>query len=87
MIVHKACFFHIFQSMSRTLEGLLQEEAVQNESVERTQAHVLSLNKDILSQEEKLNRASKQVWPRFSCFIFSDSSSNIVSIIISNEFS
>ncbi|XP_016368868.1 LOW QUALITY PROTEIN: coiled-coil domain-containing protein 39-like [Sinocyclocheilus rhinocerous] len=48
------------ESMSRTLEGLLQEEAVQNESVERTQAHVLSLNKDILSQEEKLNRASKQ---------------------------
>lgn len=61
MIVHEACFFHIFQSMSRTLEGLLQEEAVQNESVERTQAHVLSLNKDILSQEEKLNRAIKQV--------------------------
>uniref|UniRef100_A0A8C2JE82 Coiled-coil domain-containing protein 39 n=1 Tax=Cyprinus carpio TaxID=7962 RepID=A0A8C2JE82_CYPCA len=28
--------------------------------VERTQAHVLSLNKDILSQKEKLNRASKQ---------------------------
>ncbi|XP_048020536.1 coiled-coil domain-containing protein 39 [Megalobrama amblycephala] len=48
------------ESMSRTLEGLLQEEAVQNESVERTQAHVLSLNKDILSQEEKLNRAVKQ---------------------------
>uniref|UniRef100_A0A8C1KT79 Coiled-coil domain-containing protein 39 n=1 Tax=Cyprinus carpio TaxID=7962 RepID=A0A8C1KT79_CYPCA len=48
------------ESMSRTLEGLLQEEAVQNESVERTQAHVLSLNKDILSQKEKLNRASKQ---------------------------
>uniref|UniRef100_A0A673J3Q1 Coiled-coil domain-containing protein 39 n=1 Tax=Sinocyclocheilus rhinocerous TaxID=307959 RepID=A0A673J3Q1_9TELE len=35
----------------------LQEDI---ESVERTQAHVLSLNKDILSQEEKLNRASKQ---------------------------
>ncbi|KAF4116807.1 hypothetical protein G5714_001360 [Onychostoma macrolepis] len=48
------------ESMSRTLEGFLQEEAVQNESVERTQAHVLSLNKDILSQEEKLNRAIKQ---------------------------
>ncbi len=62
MIVHKACFFHIFQSMCRTLDGFLQEEAVQNESVERTQAHVLSLNKDILSQEEKLKRASKQVW-------------------------
>ncbi|XP_067219303.1 coiled-coil domain-containing protein 39 [Chanodichthys erythropterus] len=48
------------ESMSRTLEGLLQEEAVQKESIERTQAHVLSLNKDILSQEEKLNRAIKQ---------------------------
>ncbi|XP_051768526.1 coiled-coil domain-containing protein 39 [Ctenopharyngodon idella] len=48
------------ESMSRTLEGLLQEEAVQNESIERTQAHVLSLNKDILSQEEKLSRAVKQ---------------------------
>ncbi|XP_026063101.1 coiled-coil domain-containing protein 39-like [Carassius auratus] len=48
------------ESMSHTLDGLLQEEAVQNESVERTQSHVLSLNKDILSQEEKLNRASKQ---------------------------
>ncbi|XP_043110371.1 coiled-coil domain-containing protein 39 [Puntigrus tetrazona] len=48
------------ESMSHTLEGLLHEEAVQNESVERSQAHVLSLNKDILSQEEKLNRAIKQ---------------------------
>ncbi|XP_056119994.1 coiled-coil domain-containing protein 39 [Rhinichthys klamathensis goyatoka] len=48
------------ESMSRTLEGLLQEEADQNESIERNQAHVLSLNKDILSQEEKLNRAAKQ---------------------------
>jgi len=47
--------------MSRTLEGLLQEEADQKESIERNQAHVLSLNKDILSQEEKLNRAAKQV--------------------------
>ncbi|KAI2667294.1 Coiled-coil domain-containing protein 39 [Labeo rohita] len=48
------------ESMSRTLEGLLQEEAVQNETVETTQARVLSLNKDILSQGEKLNRAIKQ---------------------------
>uniref|UniRef100_A0A673MWE6 Coiled-coil domain-containing protein 39 n=1 Tax=Sinocyclocheilus rhinocerous TaxID=307959 RepID=A0A673MWE6_9TELE len=48
------------ESMSRTLDGLLQEEAVQNETTGRTQAHVLSLNKDILSQEEKLNRAIKQ---------------------------
>ncbi|KAK7158756.1 hypothetical protein R3I94_005176 [Phoxinus phoxinus] len=48
------------ESMSRTLEGLLQEEADQNESIERNQTHVLSLNKDILSQEEKLNRAAKQ---------------------------
>ncbi|XP_052403388.1 coiled-coil domain-containing protein 39 [Carassius gibelio] len=48
------------ESMSHTLDGLLQEEAVQNESVEKTQSHVLSLNKDILSQEEKLIRASKQ---------------------------
>ncbi|KAK2901293.1 hypothetical protein Q8A67_009408 [Cirrhinus molitorella] len=48
------------ESMSHTLEGLLQEEAVQNETIETTQAHLLSLNKDILSQEEKLNRAIKQ---------------------------
>ncbi|XP_067309269.1 coiled-coil domain-containing protein 39 [Pseudorasbora parva] len=48
------------ESMSGTLEGLLQEEAVHNESIERTQAQVISLNKDILSQEEKLNRAVKQ---------------------------
>uniref|UniRef100_A0A8C1DM37 Coiled-coil domain-containing protein 39 n=1 Tax=Cyprinus carpio carpio TaxID=630221 RepID=A0A8C1DM37_CYPCA len=48
------------RELQEDIEGLLQEEAVQNESVERTQAHVLSLNKDILSQKEKLNRASKQ---------------------------
>lgn len=48
------------ESMSNTLEGLLQEEKVLNEGIERTQAHVLSLNKDILSQEEKINRAVKQ---------------------------
>ncbi|XP_026051450.1 coiled-coil domain-containing protein 39 [Carassius auratus] len=48
------------ESMSRTLDGLLQEEAVQNETIEKTQAHVLSLNHSILSQEEKLNRATKQ---------------------------
>ncbi|XP_073705768.1 coiled-coil domain-containing protein 39 [Garra rufa] len=48
------------ESMSHTLESLLQEEADQNETIETTQAHVLSLNKDILSQEEKLNRAIKQ---------------------------
>uniref|UniRef100_A0A8C1YQN5 Coiled-coil domain-containing protein 39 n=1 Tax=Cyprinus carpio TaxID=7962 RepID=A0A8C1YQN5_CYPCA len=47
-------------SMSRTLDGLLQEEAVQNETIKRTQAHVLSLNNYILSKEEKLNRAIKQ---------------------------
>ncbi|XP_042626603.1 coiled-coil domain-containing protein 39-like [Cyprinus carpio] len=47
-------------SMSRTLDGLLQEEAVQKETIERTQAHVLSLNNYILSKEEKLNRAIKQ---------------------------
>ncbi|XDV26862.1 hypothetical protein PO909_030489, partial [Leuciscus waleckii] len=43
------------ESMSSTLEGLLQEEADKNESIERNQAHVLYLNKDILSQKEKLN--------------------------------
>uniref|UniRef100_A0A8C2D1C9 Coiled-coil domain-containing protein 39 n=1 Tax=Cyprinus carpio TaxID=7962 RepID=A0A8C2D1C9_CYPCA len=47
-------------SMSRTLGGLLQEEAVQKETIKRTQAHVLSLNNYILSKEEKLNRAIKQ---------------------------
>ncbi|XP_051554983.1 coiled-coil domain-containing protein 39-like [Myxocyprinus asiaticus] len=46
--------------MSSTLEGVLQEETVENDTTERTKAHVLSLNKDLMSQEEKLNRVVKQ---------------------------
>lgn len=48
------------EGMSSTLETLLQEEAVQNETNENIQAQVYSLKKDIISQEEKLNRAVKQ---------------------------
>ncbi|XP_051985098.1 coiled-coil domain-containing protein 39 [Xyrauchen texanus] len=48
------------EGMNSTLEGLLKEETVENDTTERTKAHVLSLNKDLISQEEKLNRVVKQ---------------------------
>ncbi|XP_051989390.1 coiled-coil domain-containing protein 39-like isoform X2 [Xyrauchen texanus] len=48
------------EGMNSTLEGLLQEQTIQNENTERTESHVLSLNKELISQEEKLNRVVKQ---------------------------
>ncbi|TRY85395.1 hypothetical protein DNTS_033861 [Danionella cerebrum] len=48
------------ESMSKTLEVLVQEEASVNESIEKIGAHLISLNKDVDSLEEKLKRASKQ---------------------------
>ncbi|KAI7809395.1 coiled-coil domain-containing protein 39 [Triplophysa rosa] len=48
------------EGMSSTLEALLQEEKVQNETNENIQEQISSLGKDLVSQEEKLNRAVKQ---------------------------
>lgn len=47
--------------MNNTLEILLQEEMEQNGRTEETQSRILSLNKELASQKEKLDRANKQV--------------------------
>uniref|UniRef100_A0A8C1KXH9 Coiled-coil domain-containing protein 39 n=1 Tax=Cyprinus carpio TaxID=7962 RepID=A0A8C1KXH9_CYPCA len=48
------------RELQEDIEVNISTDIIIPPSVERTQAHVLSLNKDILSQKEKLNRASKQ---------------------------
>ncbi|KAL2097210.1 hypothetical protein ACEWY4_006417 [Coilia grayii] len=48
------------QSMNGTLETLLHEETEMNERTEETQSHILSLNKELASQKDKLDRVTKQ---------------------------
>ncbi|KAM4605003.1 coiled-coil domain-containing protein 39 [Polymixia lowei] len=48
------------QGMNNTLDGLLQEEQVQKTQTEETESHIVQLNKDVASQEEKLHRVTKQ---------------------------
>ena len=47
--------------MNNTLDNLLQEEAIQNVRTEETQSHIMSLNRELVSQQEKLHRVTKQV--------------------------
>ncbi|XP_041751623.2 coiled-coil domain-containing protein 39 [Coregonus clupeaformis] len=48
------------QGMNNTLDSLLQEEAVQNERTEETQSRIMSMNRELVSQQEKLDRVTKQ---------------------------
>uniref|UniRef100_A0A674CSF3 Coiled-coil domain-containing protein 39 n=1 Tax=Salmo trutta TaxID=8032 RepID=A0A674CSF3_SALTR len=48
------------QGMNNTLDNLLQEEAVQNVRTEETQSRIMSLNRELVSQQEKLHRVTKQ---------------------------
>ncbi|KAJ8011253.1 hypothetical protein DPEC_G00056230 [Dallia pectoralis] len=48
------------QGMNNTLDILHQDEAVQNESINETQSRILSMNKEVASQKEKLDRVTKQ---------------------------
>uniref|UniRef100_A0A3P8Z808 Coiled-coil domain-containing protein 39 n=1 Tax=Esox lucius TaxID=8010 RepID=A0A3P8Z808_ESOLU len=48
------------QGMNNTLDTLLQEEAVDNEKTNETQSRILSVNKELVSQKEKLDRVTKQ---------------------------
>ncbi|XP_041946253.1 coiled-coil domain-containing protein 39 [Alosa sapidissima] len=48
------------QSMNNTLEILLQEETEQNGRTDETQSRILSLNMELASQKEKLDRVNKQ---------------------------
>ncbi|KAL0966765.1 hypothetical protein UPYG_G00299870 [Umbra pygmaea] len=48
------------QSMTNTLESLREEDSIQNQSTEETQTRILSINKDLVSQKEKLDRVTKQ---------------------------
>uniref|UniRef100_A0A8K9XCV9 Coiled-coil domain-containing protein 39 n=1 Tax=Oncorhynchus mykiss TaxID=8022 RepID=A0A8K9XCV9_ONCMY len=48
------------QGMNNTLDNLLQEEAIQNVRTEETQSHIMSLNRELVSQQEKLHRVTKQ---------------------------
>lgn len=47
--------------MNSTLDTLLQEGAEQNGRTEETQSRIISLNRELASQKEKLDRAYKQV--------------------------
>ncbi|KAJ8356975.1 hypothetical protein SKAU_G00197690 [Synaphobranchus kaupii] len=48
------------QGMTDTLEDLLQEEAMHSRKTDEAESQILSLNKDLVSQKDKLDRVTKQ---------------------------
>ena len=49
------------QSMEKSLDSLLKQEAIFQEQNKEKQAVILQLNKDIVEQKPKLERVIKQV--------------------------
>lgn len=56
--------------MTKSLSNLQQEEAAQNKRNIDLEGHIVSLKKELLSQQEKLDRATKQVEHCYLILIF-----------------
>lgn len=50
-----------FQDLNNVLESLPQEERVERDKIENKHALVSKMNEEVTSQQEKIDRASKQV--------------------------
>lgn len=50
-----------FQDLNYVLESLPQEERMERDKIENKHALVSKMNEEVTSQQEKIDRASKQV--------------------------